>query len=84
MEGVEILGYLAGFLTAGSFLPQALQTWKTRSTQDISLGMFVIYVISTLMWIVYGFLIQAWPLMAANGAILVMATFILFMKLQYK
>jgi MtN3 and saliva related transmembrane protein len=84
MEGVEILGYVAGFLTAGSFLPQAVKTWRTRSTKDISLVMFIVYVISTLLWILYGFFIEAWPLMATNGAILVMATFILIMKLKYK
>lgn len=84
MESIELIGYVAGSMTAGSFLPQAVKTWQTKSTKDISLGMFVIYVISTLLWILYGYLIQAWPLMATNGAILIMATFILFMKLKYK
>lgn len=82
--GVEILGTLAGTLTAGSFLPQVVQIWRTRSTKDISLSMFVVYVLSTLLWIFYGFLIQAWPLMATNGAILVMAAYILVMKLNEK
>jgi len=71
-------------MTAGSFLPQVIKTWQSKSTKDISLGMFVVYVLSTLLWIGYGFLIQAWPLMATNGAILVMSSFILFMKLKYK
>ncbi len=84
MDGVAILGYVAGFMTAGSFLPQVVKTWKTKSTKDISLGMFVVYVVSTILWICYGFLIAAWPLMATNGAILVMASFILVMKLKYK
>ncbi|MBF0379387.1 MAG: SemiSWEET transporter [Magnetococcales bacterium] len=84
MEPIELLGYCAGFLTAGSFLPQVHKTWKTKSTKDISLGMFAAYVLSTLLWIIYGYFINAWPLMATNGAILVMSSFILIMKIKYK
>ncbi|MBF0454648.1 MAG: SemiSWEET transporter [Magnetococcales bacterium] len=84
MSQIELVGFVAGFLTAGSFLPQVLKTWRTHSTKDISLGMFVVYVFSTLLWIVYGYLIESGPVMAANGAILVMATFILIMKIKYK
>lgn len=37
------LGYLAAFCTTVAFLPQALQVWRTRRTQDLSLGMFLLF-----------------------------------------
>ena len=39
MDIPTFLGYLAGFLTTSAFLPQVIKAWKTKSTQDLSLGM---------------------------------------------
>ena len=30
LSGVDILGYVAGLITAFTFLPQVLKTWKTK------------------------------------------------------
>ncbi|MBF0358027.1 MAG: SemiSWEET transporter [Magnetococcales bacterium] len=84
MESIATLGFVAGSLTAISFLPQVVKIWQTKSTKDISLGMFLLYVLSTILWITYGFFIGSGPVMATNVAILVMASFILIMKLKYK
>jgi len=39
------MGLLAGFLTTGAFLPQIIKTVKTKDTKNLSLSMYVVYVV---------------------------------------
>ena len=83
MALLEVLGYLAGALTTIAFLPQVIKIWKTRSTKDISLGMFSIFCTGVLMWAIYGLLLGAWPVVVANVVTLVLSMTILIFKVRY-
>ena len=84
MNSVAVLGYVAGTLTTIAFLPQAIQTWKTKSTKDISLGMFVSFCTGVFLWLIYGVLINSYPVIIANVFTLSLAMIILFMKIKYR
>ncbi|HYA38232.1 MAG TPA: SemiSWEET transporter [Candidatus Methylomirabilis sp.] len=84
MESYNALGLIAGVLTTAAFIPQALKTWKTRNTRDISLGMFTIFCAGTLLWLLYGIRIGAMPVIIANAVTLVLAMTILGFKIKYK
>lgn len=84
MESANALGLVAGVLTTVAFIPQAVKTWKTRNTRDISLGMFTIFCAGTLLWLLYGIRIGAIPIILANGVTLVLALTILVFKIRYK
>lgn len=84
IEYADMLGTAAGILTTAAFVPQAVKIWKSKSAGDISLGMFLIFSIGVLLWLVYGALIGAVPLIAANSITLVLALAILAMKIRYK
>ncbi|MFL5595905.1 MAG: SemiSWEET transporter [Gemmatimonadaceae bacterium] len=60
------LGFIGGFLTVVSFLPQVIRTWRTRQTRDLSLGMFVLLVTASTLWIVYGVFIDDWSVIVTN------------------
>ena len=60
------LGYLAACLTTGSFVPQALLTLRTRDVSGISLSMYSAFTLGVALWLVYGLLLQAWPVVAAT------------------
>lgn len=79
----ELLGHVAGALTTGAFVPQVLRVLRTRQTRDISLATFVLFVLGVALWLVYGVLEQAWPVVVANAATLVLALVILVAKLRY-
>ena len=49
MSITEAIGFLAAFLTTVSFIPQVIQVWRSKHTQDISLGMYGIFVVGVLM-----------------------------------
>lgn len=84
MSLASFLGYVAGALTTLAFVPQVIRTWKTKSTHDISLGMFATFCAGVLSWLVYGILIASPPVIIANVATLVLASIILFFKIKYK
>lgn len=79
----ELLGHVAGALTTGAFVPQVIHVLKTRQTRDISLATFVLFVLGVALWLGYGLLIGAWPVVIANGVTLVLALVILAAKLRY-
>lgn len=80
---IELLGTLAGILTTFSFIPQAYQTLKTRQTNGISLPMYLIFTLGVFCWLVYGFALSAWPIVAANALTFLLAFSILTMKLRF-
>ena len=81
---LKYIGFFAAFCTTIAFLPQALKVWKTKSTKDISLYMFVIFTIGVLSWLVYGIVISDLPIILANAITLILSIFILLFKLKYK
>jgi MtN3 and saliva related transmembrane protein len=74
---------IAAVLTTIAFLPQVIRTWRTRSTSDISLGMFVTYVTGILLWLVYGLMIHDMPLIVSNAVTFVLSGTILLLKLRH-
>jgi MtN3 and saliva related transmembrane protein len=82
MDIVNITGSLAGGLTTIAFIPQVVRTWKTRSAQDISLFMFLLFSCGVLLWLIYGILLHALPIILANGITLALSLSILAMKVR--
>ena len=79
---VTILGLMAATLTTIAFVPQVVKTWRTRSTHDISLGMFSLLAAGVFAWLLYGLLIGDLPLVLANGVTFVLASTILYFKIR--
>jgi MtN3 and saliva related transmembrane protein len=83
MNLIDWVGSLAAFLTTASFIPQAWQTFRTRDVSGISLGMYSLFTVGVALWLVYGILMVAWPIIIANVITLVLALAILWMKLRF-
>lgn len=78
------LGFSAAILTTVAFIPQVIKIWKTKSTKDISLGMFSMFCLGVFLWLIYGFIIHALPVILANATIFILAFTILIFKIKYK
>jgi MtN3 and saliva related transmembrane protein len=83
MTPSELIGYCAASLTTLSFVPQAWLTFRTRDVRGISLGMYSAFTIGVALWLLYGVLMGAWPIVLANAVTLGLASVILGMKLRY-
>ncbi|HET7615271.1 MAG TPA: SemiSWEET transporter [Gemmatimonadaceae bacterium] len=80
---IRYLGYFAGFLTVVSFLPQVIRTWRSRRTGDLSLGMFSLLVTASTLWIIYGFIIDDWPVIITNLGMVILNGSIGVAKVRY-
>lgn len=84
MDVITIVGLLGGTLTTISFFPQVIRIWKTRSTKDLSLSMFLLFAAGVVMWLIYGIFSRQWPIILANLVTLVLSIIILIFKAIYK
>ena len=80
---IDLIGSVAAVLTTASFIPQAWHSFKTRDVSGISLGMYSVFTVGVALWLLYGVLLQSWPLMIANSITLLLASAILGMKLRF-
>ena len=80
----DAIGTAAACLTTLSFVPQAWHTLRTRDVSGISLGMYSVFTVGVALWLAYGVLLQAWPVVLANAVTLALAIAILVMKLRYR
>jgi MtN3 and saliva related transmembrane protein len=83
LPATELVGYLAAALTTCSFIPQAWLTFRTRDVRGVSLGMYTAFTVGIALWLLYGLLLSAWPIVVANAITLTLAAAILLMKLRY-
>jgi MtN3 and saliva related transmembrane protein len=66
----EVVGIIAGALSCTTFLPQVIKTWKSKSTKDVSLTMFLIASVGTTLWLVYGIMINSISIIGTNIVVL--------------
>lgn len=81
---VTLIGLVATACTALAFLPQVIKTWRTRSTGDLSLPMFLLMTFGVFLWLVYGVVLRDLPLIIGNAVTLLLSGSILFCKLRYR
>lgn len=77
------IGSAAAALTTTAFIPQAWKVWRTRHTADISLVMYALFTLGVAMWLIYGALLESWPIVIANCITLLLAGAVLVMKLKF-
>lgn len=80
---IEYLGYFAGLLTVGSFLPQVIRVWQTRQTRDLSLSMFALLSTASSLWIIYGAITSDWPVVLTNVGMVALNGAIAAAKVRY-
>ena len=84
MPTIEIIGFVAAFLTTASFLPQVFKIWKTKEVSSLSLPMFLMFFLGVFLWLVYGIYIESPAMITANAITLVSASIILFFIFKYR
>ncbi len=80
----DLVGYAAATLTTLAFVPQTLHSWRTRDLSGVSLGMYSLFTLGVACWLLYGVILESWPIMIANTITLALAGSVLFLKLRHK
>ncbi|PID65600.1 MAG: hypothetical protein CR975_06465 [Gammaproteobacteria bacterium] len=79
---IEWIGYSAAVCTTLSFIPQVIHIFRRRDTQAISLGMYSFFTFGITLWLVYGILLNNYPMMIANVITLLLSLSILAYKIH--
>ena len=77
-------GFIAAFLTTIAFLPQVVRTYTTKSAEDVSIVMLLMFIVGLLFWIIYAVKVNSLPVLIANVVTLILNTSILILKLNYR
>ncbi len=80
---IDWFGFSAALLTTIAFLPQLYKTWKTKSADDVSLIMLILFITGLVCWIIYGLKINSIPIVIANVITFIFNFSILILKITY-
>jgi MtN3 and saliva related transmembrane protein len=83
MDPLEILGLVAGMFGTFASLPQAVKIVRTRSAKDVSLTMFVMALIGSVLWGIYGWQKEALSIVFWNAIAIVQMSVIIGLKLRH-
>lgn len=79
-----MIGSIAAVLTTFAFLPQVIKVIKSKDTESIALGMYLMQVLGIALWLAHGLVIQDLPLILANSVSFILSGTILVYKIRYK
>ena len=82
IQNIEFLGLLAGLISTISFFPQVIKVWKTGSTHDLSLGMYILYLIGIILWGIYAWFIESSSLLITEIVTSFLVAYILIKKIK--
>jgi len=77
------IGYVAGFCTTVSFVPQVVRAWRTRHAGDIAWGWLIIFQLGLGLWLTYGLILRNWPMILANTITMTLCTILMIMKYRF-
>lgn len=80
----DLVGYAAAILTTVAFVPQALKSWRTRDLSGVSLTMYSLFTVGVALWLAYGIILGAWPIIVANVVTLALAGMVLALKILHR
>ena len=81
---IDLFGFSAALLTTIAFLPQLYKTWKTKSADDVSLIMLILFITGLTCWIIYGLKINSIPILVANVITFIFNFSILILKITFQ
>ena len=84
LNSSEVFGFAAATLSTIAFLPQVVKTWKTRSAKDVSYALLLTFSTGCLCWVIYGYQVEAKPVVIANAFTLALNLTILAMKIVFE
>jgi MtN3 and saliva related transmembrane protein len=84
MRFITLLGFAAGTLTTLSFIPQVHKAWRTKRCDDLSLTMLLAFGAGIVLWLIYGLMLRASPIIVANAVTLALILWLLYLKVKYR
>ena len=71
MQAIDALGYVAAVLSSSILVPQVVETWRTQNVEGMSILSFSCGLLSAIMWLTYGILLELTPVIVSQTVLLV-------------
>jgi len=84
MDLKQWIGIIAGLLTSISMLPQLLKIIKQKKAKEVSLSMLTVLTSGNILWTVYGFMRDDWPIIVTNFISITINSITAFYRIRYK
>lgn len=79
----DVIGTGAALCSMTSFVPQITKIVRERDASSVSLRMYAVTVTGFALWIAYGAMTRAWPVVGANTVCLILSATILTLKWRF-
>ncbi len=83
MTGTEWIGFIGGFLTTSSMVPQLWRLYKLKSAREISLVFSLLFVVGIAFWLSYGIVQGLVSVIVWNGISLLLGCGMLYAKFRW-
>ena len=79
----DVVGYFAGLCLAVSFLPQVVKTYRSKTAEDVSMGLLSLSLASAVGYEFYAWQLGLIPVVVMNGIFLVLVFVEIVLKLKF-
>lgn len=80
MYHIAAIGFTAAICSTFALLPQVIRVWKTRETDQLSGGAFLLMFVGAILWFTYGVLREDMVIISANSITLLFIAYIIAIK----
>jgi MtN3 and saliva related transmembrane protein len=80
MYHIAAIGFPAAICSTFALLPQVIRVWKTRETDQLSGGAFLLMFVGAILWFTYGVLREDMVIISANSITLLFIAYIIVIK----
>jgi len=81
---LTILGITAGVLILSGWVEQIIKGYKTKSLKDVSKYLMVFIAGGSILWLIYGIIVDDVFIIGTNIAAIFLMMIVLFMKKRYE
>jgi len=83
-NAVELLGLIAATCTTFGFMPQIVKTWRSKDVSNLSLPMYSVICLGTILWLIYGIIINSTAIIFANILAIAFTFLLVIFILKYR
>ena len=83
MTEIQIIGYTAAICLTITLMPQLIKTYKDKEVEDISKGFIFLNLCTSILFLVYGILLEQIPIILANSILILQNIILLSFKIMY-
>ena len=79
----QITGYIGGSLVICLNIPLIIKTVKEKNGDSLSIPNLTLHILTSLVYITYGILIQQWPVIGCNIAYTIITCILIVLKINF-